>query len=524
MSQGPGRLSPAPSTDPERELIGMLTFSGDRAPELVRVAGGIIGPEEIARANYRALFRGMSELVEAGTPILPESLADYVASHGGWHDEFKGSGPSALPITDTGVLKAMLLESFNFAIRPTEHGVRYFAQQIRDAAQRRRLQKKLEAIPSPLDTTTPLQDFASLLLDAAYEAASADPSTWLSAPAGELAQSTVQPAAPLVDGLIFEGDRVNLFGDAGVGKGWIGLSIAMSIANGTPFAGRWACPAPHQVVCVFMEDRPLSGGLWPPRLLFRLRCLQLGIQERGLPTENLERGLHLICGLPPAGNFETALQRHVVPLAATVTLLDSLQSFFEGDENIRGDVERNFQMLDRNLAGWAVLDHERKGQPGTKDSDKDSQIGSGRKRQAVDTSIRVKAHPGVDGDLAVVLKPAKGRDGLDLPRDGVVIVFRGLPVDRKLPLDAPVPIVPEYVGEASSPQDLGAQAKEGKESRKNKLVEKLTECDGRMPVLQAATALGVDPKTVDVYVREDSRFESEGRGESRLVKLAKVPR
>ena len=43
-----GRVPERPLTDPERELIGMLVFSNDEAPELVRMAGGIVGPEDFA--------------------------------------------------------------------------------------------------------------------------------------------------------------------------------------------------------------------------------------------------------------------------------------------------------------------------------------------------------------------------------------------------------------------------------------------------------------------------------------------
>lgn len=114
-----------------------------------------------------------------------------------------------------------------------------------------------------------------------------------------------------------------------LGKTWLGLDIALSVATGTPCLGRFAVPDPGDVLVYLAEDHPAS-------LRKRLDGL---CRQRGLPLGQVP--IHVITA--PALRLD--LERDRVRLEQTLgrirprlLVLDPLVRLHRRDENHSGDV------------------------------------------------------------------------------------------------------------------------------------------------------------------------------------------
>jgi hypothetical protein len=100
--------------------------------------------------------------------------------------------------------------------------------------------------------------------------------------AASLMQKTLPPLGMLVPGLIPQG-LIILAGRPKIGKSWLVLDLAISVASGRPFFGRKTDPG--EVLLLALEDgerrlqsrlRIINGGVAPPSLHLATSCPSLG--------------------------------------------------------------------------------------------------------------------------------------------------------------------------------------------------------------------------------------------------------
>ena len=104
--------------------------------------------------------------------------------------------------------------------------------------------------------------------------------------ADDLMADTIQPARPIVEGLLYEG--MLLFGGkVKRGKSWLMLDLAFSVATGNPVWGHFAVPEPQPVLFIALED---GRG----RLKQRLNDIRPGARANG--------NLHLLYNFPLLNN------------------------------------------------------------------------------------------------------------------------------------------------------------------------------------------------------------------------------
>jgi hypothetical protein len=163
----------------------------------------------------------------------------------------------------------------------------------------------------------------------------------------------------LVEHLWLEQGVGILGGAPKLGKTWLGLDLALSVASRTPCLGRFAVPRPGSVLCYLAEDAPhlvraRLEGLCQTR---RLYLSDLPIQVITAPTLRLDRehDRHRL--------HETV--RHFSP---RLLLLDPFVRLHGIDENDAGAVSRTLAFL-RGLQrefelAICVVHHARKNGPG----------------------------------------------------------------------------------------------------------------------------------------------------------------
>ncbi|MFQ5601582.1 MAG: AAA family ATPase [Candidatus Krumholzibacteriia bacterium] len=175
---------------------------------------------------------------------------------------------------------------------------------------------------------------------------------------GELEEAQEKPGW-LVEGLWSRTAVGFVGGVPKLGKTWLGLDLALSVATGTPCLDRFRVPEPGDVLVYLAEDHPA---------LVRERLDGL-CRHRGVELERV--GVHVIT----AASLRLDLERDRLRLTETVRrirprllLLDPLVRLHRRDENHAGDVAELLAFLrelqrEHNLA-IVVVHHMRKGGSG----------------------------------------------------------------------------------------------------------------------------------------------------------------
>lgn len=85
----------------------------------------------------------------------------------------------------------------------------------------------------------------------------------------------------LVYGVIGEGDTGMIYGDAASGKTYLAIDLAVSLAAGVPWMGRWEVGEPHKVLYFISEGRR--------RFFRRVQAAVNGMRARGYDTTEIYR-------------------------------------------------------------------------------------------------------------------------------------------------------------------------------------------------------------------------------------------
>jgi len=187
----------------------------------------------------------------------------------------------------------------------------------------------------------------------------------------------VPPRAMLLAPILPERSLSMLYSPRGTGKSWLGLSIGLAVAIGSPLV-RWTAPRPRHVLHVDGE-MPLA------ELQLRLALIKAGIGAeipnggfRILAADNTEAGINL-----SSNEGQQALERHLD--GVDLLILDNLSTLLAGGSEGASDAWLPMQnwLLRLRRKGIAVLLIHHAGINGR-------QRGTSRREDALDTVIALR--------------------------------------------------------------------------------------------------------------------------------------
>ena len=125
----------------------------------------------------------------------------------------------------------------------------------------------------------------------------------------------IPPRTMLLDPILPERSLAMLYAPRGIGKSWLGLSVGLAVASGSPLL-RWTVPRPRHVLCIDGE-MPLA------ELQLRLASIKAGMDVaipndrfRILAADNTETGINLSSNEGQQGTLCTKLSASVPWLPA----------------------------------------------------------------------------------------------------------------------------------------------------------------------------------------------------------------
>jgi len=212
---------------------------------------------------------------------------------------------------------------------------------------------------------------------------------------------------PIIDGLLREGEIMNVIGAAKGCKSWLAHSIAVSVATGVKWLDRFQCHA-RRVLYVDNELHPQTLAKRSSRVVAEMSVARTSV-ETLIDYEPLRGRLTDIERL--GGYF-----RSIEAGAYGVIILDAAYRFYpEGfDENSNADVTGFFNHLDsyakQTGAAMILIHHASKGVQGGK-AVIDVGAGAGAWARCPDTHLVVRAHKEAD----VVVFDAANRNEPPMP-------------------------------------------------------------------------------------------------------------
>lgn len=322
----------------------------------------------------------------------------------------------------------------------------------------------------------------------------------------------------LIDGVLRQGHKMLLAGPSKAGKSFALIELCISIAEGRPWMGRFACA----------QGKVLYINLEIDRASFYDR-VQNVYKALGIPPRNIQnitvwnlRGYSV-----PFHQFIPAVVRRARQAGCAAIILDPIYKLGTGNENSASAIAHFCAGLDRitEQSDCAVIycHHHSKGDQGWKTS-ADRASGSGVFARDVDALLDV---------TELELPPDKRRDGVTAWRiEGTLREFgRFEPVD--VWFDYPLHVLEHFdVADNIAPHSQlppHQRALNARKSKEQKLRERqhrlelavsALEGDGIAPTIQAlAEHLGVSDRTVRNMVDEHPVFERSNSqsGESNRV-------
>lgn len=243
------------------------------------------------------------------------------------------------------------------------------------------------AVPPVLDETE-----AALRLTASKEAHPPMPDTEPPPPqfisVRQLMAACPALRPPVIDGLLREGETMNLIASPKTGKSWLVLDLAIAVATGRHWLGRFPTVAGD----VLIIDNELHGETSANRIPKVAKARGLGTDEFAdkVFIRNLRGGLQDIVSL---GSFFRAIERGRFRLI----VLDAFYRFLPAgmDENANADMASLYNHIDRYAAdlgcAFVLIHHSSKGNQSGK-SVTDVGAGAGSQSRATDAHLVLRQH------------------------------------------------------------------------------------------------------------------------------------
>ena len=193
---------------------------------------------------------------------------------------------------------------------------------------------------------------------------------------------------PVIDGLLREGETMNLIASPKTGKSWLVLDLAIAVATGRPWLGRFPTVAGD----VLIIDNELHGETSANRIPKVAKARGLGTDEFAdrVFIRNLRGGLQDIVSLGP---YFRAIERGRFRLI----VLDAFYRFLPAgmDENANADMASLYNHIDRYAAdlgcAFVLIHHSSKGNQSGK-SVTDVGAGAGSQSRATDAHLVLRQH------------------------------------------------------------------------------------------------------------------------------------
>lgn len=193
---------------------------------------------------------------------------------------------------------------------------------------------------------------------------------------------------PVIDGLLREGETMNLIASPKTGKSWLVLDLAIAVATGRPWLGRFPTVAGD----VLIIDNELHGETSANRIPKVAKARGLGTDEFAdrVFIRNLRGGLQDIVSLGP-------YFRAIEPGRFRLIVLDAFYRFLPTgmDENANADMASLYNHIDRYAAdlgcAFVLIHHSSKGNQSGK-SVTDVGAGAGSQSRATDAHLVLRPH------------------------------------------------------------------------------------------------------------------------------------
>lgn len=204
---------------------------------------------------------------------------------------------------------------------------------------------------------------------------------------------------PVIEGLLREGETMNVIATQKTGKSWLVTDLVIAVAMGRPWLGRF----PTRQGSVLVLDNELHGETIADRIpkVARARGIDPATFRRHVCVENLRGRL---VDLVRLRTYFRAIQ----PGLFKVVVLDAFYRFIppDTDENDNGTMARLYNYIDSYAldlrCSFVLVHHTTKGSQSNK-SVTDVGAGAGAQSRAADTHLILRAH---EEPKAVVLDAA----------------------------------------------------------------------------------------------------------------------
>ncbi len=255
-----------------------------------------------------------------------------------------------------------------------------------------------EGFGSLPDTSTHGVDLSGFIA-AAVPGSSEDPSAPALLSVKELVAAHPLLRPPVIHGLLREGETMNVIASPKTGKSWLTLDLAIAVATGRPWLGRYET-VPGEVLIIDNELHRETSASRVPKVASARGVAMREINER-IFIDNLRGRLRSIDNLSP---YFEALE----PGRFKVIVLDAFYRFMPqgGDENDNGTMANIYNRIDsfadRLGCCFVLIHHSTKGSQSSK-SVTDVGAGAGAQSRATDTHLVLRPH---EEDGVVVLDAA----------------------------------------------------------------------------------------------------------------------
>jgi len=218
-------------------------------------------------------------------------------------------------------------------------------------------------------------------------------------PVGDLVAAFPLLRPPVIHGLLREGETMNVIASPKTGKSWLTLDLAIAVATGRPWLGRYETVAGPVLIIDNELHRETSAHRLPK--VAGTRGVAMREISKRIFVDNLRGRLQDINKLAP---YFEALE----PGRFKVVILDAFYRFMPmgGDENDNGTMANIYNLIDsfadRLGCCFVLIHHSTKGSQSSK-SVTDVGAGAGAQSRATDTHLVLRPH---EEDGVVVLDAA----------------------------------------------------------------------------------------------------------------------
>jgi len=207
-------------------------------------------------------------------------------------------------------------------------------------------------------------------------------------PVRDLVAAYPQLRPPVIHGLLRAGETMNVIASPKTGKSWLTLDLAIAVATGRPWLGRYQTE-PGPVLIIDNELHRETSAHRIPKVAQARGVAMREINER-IHVDNLRGRLRDIFTLAP---YFEALE----PARFRVIVLDAFYRFMPagGDENDNGTMANIYNRIDafadRLGCCFVLIHHSTKGSQSSK-SVTDVGAGAGAQSRATDTHVVLRPH------------------------------------------------------------------------------------------------------------------------------------